>query len=877
MRIRLGGIPIVVGAALLAVHASGQPAPSTGVGAVPQRLAADVAKRAGEAQVAPLVLSLDEVVCATAAVSLDKTTLVLPQAETQHVLVAAVSIDTRTYNVFRVRMRADGGSDCRVNWVSEIETNLDFNPGVTHPIYADNEFHTYTLALDALQGTWVGAVREIRFFPAYRARVNAEVTHMELAYEPRSAVNRITFPGDGLVTQEAFFGTQAPWRVLVPDGGVFEAGLAMGRRAWKPYSSDGARFVARLECDGIRRVLIDRTLRPAETEADRRWIRTQCGLAAFAGREITLHLEIDPLDSTEGDYAYWTAPTVFGGNNVRRTPVFLVSLDTVRADHLAVYGYGRDTMPFVTGWAERETVVFEHAVSQDAWTLPAHITMLTGLYPKNHGVAPGVALSEQKTTLPEWLREHGYASGGFTSVLWWLEPEYGFADGFDVYDTPPSYRNGFAANAKALAWLDQRPFADVFLFLHNYDAHGKSKKLGYTLPYEPALPEHACFSKAYITPPTFQREGKETPLASDLLMTANRGEMDLTGEELGYIIALYDDALRSVDDAVREFLDGLRDRGLYDDALIFVTADHGESFGEHGKFLHEEAYEPCAHVPLLVKFPGGRFAGRRFADTVQLTDILPTVADVLGLPSPEGLDGQSLLAVLEGRAAARPLAYARRHGVEAVYEDGWKLLRDGASSAHEIYHLREDSKEQRNRLEDNPEPFEELRAELARFYTPSPGGWHIAVVAGAEAAQLTFTLTTGAAFTSHAPVRTAANATFEATLGETRNRLDITVRVPAGETVEFVARSAINAAPLGVQFKADTPVSTNARAAEAAPVREFLGTLEPDAFPSQEEVEQDNGVGKVMFWHVAMPGDAAATPALTPEQMQELEALGYVL
>ena len=358
--------------------------------------------------------------------------------------------------------------------------------------------------------------------------------------------------------------------------------------------------------------------------------------------------------------------------------VLLVSIDTCRADHLSCYGYKRPTTPNIDALA-REGAMFKTATTPVPLTTPAHSSMLTGVYPPTHGVHLNTYdhLADANVTLPKILREAGYQTAAFVSALP-LDPQFRLNQGFDTYDghfvgnekkVVFSHRAGEQVTRPALAWLDEHARQPFFLFLHYYDAHQ---------PYEP----HPPLTSAYT----------DDPYAG----------------EIAY-----------VDKCIGQVLDRLRALGVYDNTLVIVTADHGEGLGEHGELDHGLLiYQSTLQVPLVIRMPQGR-QGLRVAGNVSLVDIVPTVLDLVGLKSPEWLEGVSLRAALEGG----PAADAER----AIYGESLSAGTFGCSPLHsliegpwkyilapraELYDLSQDPGERANLVEKQPLVAQRLRARL---------------------------------------------------------------------------------------------------------------------------------------------------------------------
>ncbi|MGA2353909.1 MAG: sulfatase-like hydrolase/transferase [Terriglobales bacterium] len=297
--------------------------------------------------------------------------------------------------------------------------------------------------------------------------------------------------------------------------------------------------------------------------------------------------------------------------------VILITLDTVRADRMGFLGSKRGLTPNLDALAN-QSAVFTRAYSQVPLTAPSHATILTGTYPQFHKVSDfQVPLSPELPYAPEILRNHGYQTAAFVGAIV-LDPKQrfapGFDRGFDTYDAGFRTRNsgedryhtwerrGGEVVAHALAWLDQHPKGPFFMWVHLYDAH---------FPYEP--------------PPPYKTK---------------------------YASAPYDGEIAYADSAVGEFVNQLRVRGLYDNVVIAVMADHGEALGDHGEDTHGIfLYDETIHVPLVIKLPGGNSAGRRIDSRVELVDVLPTILQAVGVEVPQQVQGESLLSIMTPKAA----------------------------------------------------------------------------------------------------------------------------------------------------------------------------------------------------------------------------------
>ena len=323
--------------------------------------------------------------------------------------------------------------------------------------------------------------------------------------------------------------------------------------------------------------------------------------------------------------------------------VILISIDTLRADHMSLYGYERPTTPRIDAFAAGARV-FDRAYATSPLTSPSVVSMLTGLYPNHHGIR----LLWQKVdagsiTIADHLRRAGYHAAAIVSNIVLSGPACGLNLRFDEYDDrveePESNRPDMLERSArpttdaAIEWLHQRRFGDkpFFLWVHYIDPHG---------PYTPPADAPADF-----------RHEQPLPIDAERIADYVR-EPDLT-DGLEYVDR-YDEEIAAVDREVGRLLDALARSGIGEDALIILTADHGEQMmeGEYEYFCHGlDVDQSLIHIPLIVRHPS--VPTGRIPHTVSLTDVTPTILAVTGLPVPDRLDGRSLA----GEIALRP-AYA---------------------------------------------------------------------------------------------------------------------------------------------------------------------------------------------------------------------------
>lgn len=775
------------------------------------------------------------------------------------------------YNELRIRMRVSRGTHCVLSWTTDVEPSSMRAPGFIQPIFADNEMHAYRVPLGGLgTQTWVGLVKSIILKPS-DVPANIEIESIELAFVPPDSPSRITIAAQ---THEAVFGTQRAWELVAPPNAVFTAAVGLPEETWSHGRNGSARFVATLDSENEKGVLlIDQTMTPGKDESQRHWLPFKADLSRYAGQKIQIHFTVSGLGDQRPAPACWGDPVIYGGEKSVGMPLILISCDTLRADHLSCYGYFRETTPHLDAFA-KDAVLFENAISPETWTLPSHATMFTGLYPKHHGVTPNANLAEATLTLPEALRDNGYLCGGYIGFTFWLYPWRGFSHGFDVYNTPAwRFRSVQDTHQLAYAWLDLHETSNFFLFLHNFDVHSKPAKQYDGLPYGPDDPSFLHFSKEFANPPTFQRPDRELVDAEAFLTAANEGKVTLTQEEIDYCKALYDDSLRMVDASIGELFQKLKDRDLYERALIIVTADHGEEFGEHGNFGHGNVYEPALRIPMIIKFPNGQFAGTRYKPVTELVDIMPTMLDAAGLPIPDGLDGKSLLRVLSQTEPESDAGYAQRFTHKTVRESEWKLIRTRPDS-YELYNVALDPGEKNNLAEQHPEHVERMRPPLEDFFKVNPEGWHFAFVMPKTEWRGWLTIST------EDPIESAEllGGRDVAAMTITERGVSINLaRFDSGAKDELVLRTVGTTGRISVSLTAQSTFAVALGDQPVASGDAFKVVLDPTAkpYPQPEPDAAANDGAQFRIWYVPQTGTRSAAQQLSPEAQEELKALGY--
>ncbi|MGA1871112.1 MAG: sulfatase-like hydrolase/transferase [bacterium] len=374
--------------------------------------------------------------------------------------------------------------------------------------------------------------------------------------------------------------------------------------------------------------------------------------------------------------------------------VLLISIDTLRADHLSCYGYTKIQTPHIDSLAH-DGIRFASHYTPVPITLPSHATLLTGLYPSEHGVRSNgcFRLKGEEVTLPELLQQEGYKTGAFIGA-YVMHSRFGLSQGFDSYDENfggdasdslmermqkslyVERRAGDIVNA-AQSWLQQRGDQPFFLFIHCFDPHA---------PYDAPAP--------YTTPYE-------------------------TASSQGRIVSAYDGEIIYTDACLGRLFHAMRQMGIYDNTIICVTSDHGEGLGEHGEDTHAFfVYDSTLHVPLIIRFPEKIKKGQVEKRITHNADIAPSILYLLGINIPDGMHGEALL---DKKADRANVYYFETHfgfynhgwsALEGIRKDGWKYI---YAPKPELYNMENDPKELVNVYDTFSERASLMNSELACY------------------------------------------------------------------------------------------------------------------------------------------------------------------
>jgi len=513
------------------------------------------------------------------------------------------------------------------------------------------------------------------------------------------------------------------FHVAVPVGGALRFSVGVQGDGRRDPDAAGVRFAVRV--DGAEAYA--RTVNPAGTRHDRRWIDERVNLARWSGATVDLELVTEHAGSgarLAGRPGWSHVRVVRETRHVRQraTPdapsVLLLVVDTLRADRLGCYGAAPSPSPTLDALAARG-LVFEHAIAQASWTMPSVASLLTGLHPRSHGVVgasegaapedadPGY-LADTLPTFAECAAEAGittFAVSGNPLISHATNFARGFED-FTELGWDAKARNWLPArevNAPFLRWLDRNAGLRFLAYLHYMD------------PHDPYMPPAA------LRPPA-PLGVRDVVAAGDADRLARSGAT-LDAAEVAHLRRLYDAEIRGWDDELARVLAALAAHGLADSTIVVVTADHGEEFLEHGRLKHRvHLYDELLHVPLVIAGPGIR--PDRVAMQAQGIDVFPTLAALVGASAPPGLPGQNLLAARGETPAFSETLY----GIEAdgttspivsLRTAAWKLIHAPARKRWELYDLARDPGERENRFDAAPEAAE-LARRLVDWETTAP-------------------------------------------------------------------------------------------------------------------------------------------------------------
>jgi len=648
----------------------------------------------------------------------------------------------------------------------------------------------------------------------------------------------------------------------IPKGARLQLACAIDPRF---HERPGVEFVVKVKAGSREDIVWTRLLDPISRPEDRAWVPVDVDLGKAAGRGRELVFETRGYEQAgDPEHAWWGAPAL---TVARKAPLAIIYLvDTLRADHTGVYGYSRKTTPELDAFA-RDAVVFDAAIVHASWTKPSVASILTSRLPGQHkAVQLRDPLDPSNVTIAQRLDERGWSTGAAiaNSVIYGAESE--FDRGFDVFaglhgegDQRSKLVGADVVVDSALAFLRSRQGLPTFLYVHTMDPH---------VPYEPPPP----FDRMFEPFPTEGHPARDP--RTDFKEPLDRERM----------IAQYDGDIAFGDREFGRFVRELKAAGLYEDALVVFLADHGEEFLDHGRWLHGRSlFDELIRVPLLVKLPGNRAAGRRVSEQVQGLDVVPTVLEAMGVPLSADLGGQPLQRTLAaGGSKPRPaLAEISHRGFVAhgARTEGDKFIRRFSPDDDELYFdLRRDPGEQTSVAEHHPERVRLLQAKSEAGMSPNPFRYVVQVAGTGR-----FALKLETRGWLEGVEATGLGPGERSSLGGNGRWLELSLqpRPGAPREIRFTVRPV--GAPVALAGTRD------GRPLRPADVAVGAGSFRPEAFPFrlpdiESETESDRGINLFAAPPEGAPGVRvwlALPPGRKVQEMDEasrerLKALGYV-
>jgi arylsulfatase A-like enzyme len=518
--------------------------------------------------------------------------------------------------------------------------------------------------------------------------------------------------GDGASTKMRAILTDVPstlsFRVVVPAEARLETLLSFARTGAEDLASLTCRARVEAQTEGRTAVLLEREVRPGPA-----WDAYEVDLRAQAGKSLDLRLVLHCPGAARSFVraARWSVPVLYSPRGDRERNLLLVSVDTLRADHLSAYGYPRRTSPRIDALAQRG-LVFENAETVQSATWPALTSLHTSLYPSAHGVLwNGHRAPEGLPTLAELLRAKAFSTSAFiTNMTRGRHP--GFSRLF-LSRAGTQAEADSAAVEQAVAQIAREKSRRFFMWVHLLSPHAD---------YAPPAPRDTIFTR----PGSSEVRGEIDELA-DL----RRRGITLEKADVEHVVGLYDGEVAFIDEQVGRLLDALRDQGLEKSTLVVFTADHGEDLYEHNRyFFHSPSiYRSSMSIPLVLALPGVLPEGVRTDHPASLVDVVPTVLGLLGLPAPRALQGENLLP--GGTLPAAPVrsaVFGETNGrIVSVRTNEWRFVYNPERlspeapggpypiAEAELYDQRNDAQERRNLAAARPELVRAFTAEALAF------------------------------------------------------------------------------------------------------------------------------------------------------------------
>lgn len=651
-------------------------------------------------------------------------------------------------HIHSVELRLKVGGNGTISFATSSSEELEIGPflapgnpfawSMVSPIVPNEDFQSYTLR--PVRPLAAAGVHHLLLKPVDAPDLDFEIDSLRVVFEREylsSIPAGVGWQGLGGVFRESVV-SRAPevlsFDLDLPENPVLD--LAVGT-----LEPGAMRFGVEVVPARGDRVSVRRTVTTPQ-----QWQEFQVPLGELGGESVRLSLSIE--GPREGAIGLWGAPVVrsrVGGMGDRPQAVIAVLIDTLRRDHLSMYGHNRDTSPTLARLAA-EGVLIEDPISQATWTKVSVPSIFTSLYPTSHGVAdlPDL-LPASAETMAEAFRGAGYATYGVSAIPF-TGKMTNLHQGYEVFTERPQElvaAGGLDTKAakpylnQVLPWIEAHKDVPFFLFLHVEDPHS---------PYFAPPPYAAMWggpgeSDTYREWQDKSRPEIDSPLMRQFGMPRTE-DLEAVGVDPGEYVRFehdaYDGLIRSTDDEIARLIERIEALGLRDKVLVAFLSDHGTEFLEHGAHFHgQSVYGELNRVPMFFWGPGFVPAGVKVPGTVEILDYMPTVLDLAGIDIPERAQGQSLVpwfaaggdesaavgAGFRRKPAITEKAYWPLRGPEgfgsySLISDGWKLIRNLEELRPpqfpeiELYDHVNDPLNQHNVAEENPEVVERLSRQL---------------------------------------------------------------------------------------------------------------------------------------------------------------------
>lgn len=495
------------------------------------------------------------------------------------------------------------------------------------------------------------------------------------------------------------------YALKIPEAGVLDFGYGLMQESWRT-KGDGVQFHIDIKAGDKEERLFDANVNPFKRVDHRKVFKEKLDLSDYANKKVEISFITERNNGILNDLSYWCNPCIYSQRdpqktNKQPTNVILISLDTLRADHLGCYGYSRSTSPTIDSFS-KDSVLFSNCFSTAASTLVAHMSLVTSLNPKSHRVyndKAGDTLSPEFLTVADVLRGHGYYCGALTgSGL--VSAIFGFSKGFDEYheDRYSQFKGDSAENlyANASRWLNRNSDKKFFLFLHTYQVHNPYKNdssLGKMFITEDSKWQNINLmgllrGRERKNPGSYPSELEDR--AKRILESYLFRFRLLSEDERQNIVDLYDGEIRHTDEyLIKPLLSELKKLNIYENTMVVLLSDHGESFEDHSMWEHGvQLYNELIRVPLIIKFPGSEHEGSTIENSVSIIDVLPSILEELGIAPLSQFEGKRVQNIISGTEDADRICYAetRTAGRKiSVVKGHDKLIFNGAPKS--VYHL----------------------------------------------------------------------------------------------------------------------------------------------------------------------------------------------